>query len=69
MKARLSTNELLSLISDAERAYEGKGSRSISQRLRISAMKNFVSQIRRENPQELIEISLEDHLLLTDLPK
>lgn len=69
MKASIPAHELMALIRKAELAYDKKGTVAISQRIRISAMKRFVSDMRQQSPSSKVEISLEDHLLLTDLPQ
>lgn len=69
MKASIPPHELMALIRKAELAYDKKGTSAISQRIRISAMKRFVADMRQQSPSSKVEISLEDHLLLTDLPQ
>jgi len=69
MKASIPAHELMALIRKAELAYDKKGTSAISQRIRISAMKRFVADMRQQSPSSDLQISLEDHLLLTDLPK
>lgn len=68
MKAMISPHELMRLIATAEEAYEKKGTSAIAQRMRIQAMKRFVTDIKNQSPTKPLQISLEDHLVLTDLP-
>ncbi len=68
MQTSMTSAELLKLINEAEQAYANKRGSGLAQRMRVSAMKRFVSDCRKRSPNQKIEISLEDHLLLTDLP-
>lgn len=69
MKASITPHELLRLIHRAEDAYEKKGTSAIAQRMRIAAMKRFVTDMKAQAPNNNLQISLEDHLILTDLPE
>ena len=69
MIATITLHELTRLIRHAETAYEKKGTSAIAQRMRIQAMKRFAADISRaQSPHHSVQISLEDHLVLTDLP-
>lgn len=67
MYATLSTSELLKLINRAEEAYS-KSPSAIAQRMRVAAMRKMVEDFRKISPQKSITITLEDHVLLADLP-
>ena len=69
MKASIAPHELMRLIHRAEEAYKKRGASAIAQRLRIAAMKRFVTDMKAQAPNANLQISLEDHLLLTDLPE
>lgn len=68
MQAQLTPSEALKLINEAEEAYEKRRGSAIAQRMRVAAMKRFVLDCRKRAPQQKITLSLEDHLILTDLP-
>ena len=68
MQTSITTQELLKLINVAEAAYAEKRGAGLAQRMRISAMKRFVTDCRKRSPNQKITISLDDHLVLTDLP-
>jgi hypothetical protein len=69
MIATIEPHELMRLILKAETAYETRGTSAIAQRMRIQAMKRFVTYMKAQAPNKSLQISLEDHLILTDLPE
>lgn len=69
MIATIEPHELMRLINKAEAAYETRGTSAIAQRMRIQAMKRFVAYMKAQAPNKALQISLEDHLILTDLPE
>jgi hypothetical protein len=68
MQTSVTPAELLKLIHKAEEAYETKRGSALAQRMRVQAMKRFALDCRKRSPNTKITISLEDHLVLTDLP-
>lgn len=68
MQTSLAAADLLKLIYEAEEAYDKKRGSALAQRMRVRAMKRFALDCRKRSPNTKITISLEDHLLLTDLP-
>lgn len=68
MQTTLTPAELLKLVNIAEEAYDKKRGSALAQRMRVRAMKRFVLDCRKRSPSTKITISLEDHLVLTDLP-
>ena len=68
MQTNLSPSELLKLIHQAEEAYNSQRGTYLAHRMRVAAMKRFVLDCRSRSPNGKITISLEDHLVLSDLP-
>jgi hypothetical protein len=68
MQISLSSAAALELIRNAEEYYSGKLGVGVSIRIRIQAMRRFAEFTRKKNPKATITLTLEDHMLLTELP-
>lgn len=69
MQAELSANEVWKLVNKAEASYETSTNAHIARRTRLKSIRNFTKAIRDIAPNKNITISIEDYLLLTQLPE
>lgn len=69
MQSEVSASELLKMVNKALAAYEQGGISSIGRRTRVLAMHKYVTALRKQSPQKKITLSLEDFLVLTELPE
>lgn len=57
------------MVNKAMAAYSTADVNSIARRTRVLAMHKYVTAIKKQSPQKKITLSLEDFLLLTELPE
>lgn len=69
MQCDVSAQEALKMVNKAMAAYSTADVNSISRRTRVLAMHKYVTAIKKQSPQKKITLSLEDFLLLTELPE
>lgn len=69
MQCEISAQEAYKLVSKAMAAYSTADVNSIARRTRVLAMHKYVTAIKKQSPQKKITLSLEDFLLLTELPE
>lgn len=69
MQCEVSAQEAYKLVSKAMGAYSASDVNSISRRTRVLAMHKFIGYVKVQSPQKKISMTLEDYLLLTELPE
>ena len=69
MQCEISAQEAYKLVSKAMGAYNASDVNSISRRTRVLAMSKFIAYVKQQSPQKKISVTLEDYLLLTELPE
>lgn len=69
MQTELSVKQLYLMICRAEVAYEESKVASIARRTKIKSMKLFCQTVKAQSPNKNITLTLEDFLLLTQLPE
>jgi len=58
----------LELVRTAEDYYYGQTGVGVSHRIRVTAMRKFIEDVRKRNPKATITLTLEDHMFLSELP-
>lgn len=69
MQCEISAQEALKMVNKAMDAYSKADVNFIARRTRVLAMQKYVTAIKKQSPQKKITLSLEDFLLLTELPE
>ncbi len=69
MQSEMSAQQLYPLVCKAIEAYADSDVNSISRLTRVHAMYKYVTAIKKQSPQKKIIVTLEDFLLLTELPE
>ena len=68
MQGQITPARLLKLLAKAEESYSVIRGTGVAQRMRLRAIRGFVEEQKKNAPQKPMTISLEDWVLLTDLP-
>lgn len=69
MQSEMSAQQVYTLVCKAVHAYADSDVNSVSRLTRVHAMYKYITAIKKQSPQKKVIVTLEDYLLLTELPE